>query len=116
MATNDSPSASQEEEYRTVRVDGVKRLAELEGIIGEFQQTLEGLMAERDALAWKVEHHSLVLNPVRRVPNDILREIFLCACARSAEKPSHVYLCPPTFLAAVCRSWNRIVVTFPLLW
>ncbi|KAF8894978.1 hypothetical protein CPB85DRAFT_1230022, partial [Mucidula mucida] len=116
MTTNDPPSESQEEEFRRIRVDGVKRLAELEAIIGELQQALEGVMAERDALAWKVEHHRLVLNPVRRLPADILREIFLFACARKFEHPSHFYLIPPTFLAAVCRSWNHIVVTFPQLW
>ncbi|KAF9020883.1 hypothetical protein BDZ89DRAFT_924838, partial [Hymenopellis radicata] len=93
-----------------------ERLAELETIIEELQQTLEGVMVERDALAWKVEHHRLVLNPVRRLPADILREIFLFACARSTKDLSHFYLIPPTFLAAVCRSWNHIAVTSPLLW
>ncbi|KAF9020870.1 hypothetical protein BDZ89DRAFT_924818, partial [Hymenopellis radicata] len=77
LATNDPPSASQEEEFRSIRVDGVKRLAELEAIVEELQQSLEGVVAERDALAWKVQHHRLVLNPVRRLPADILREIFL---------------------------------------
>ncbi|KAF9020879.1 hypothetical protein BDZ89DRAFT_991657, partial [Hymenopellis radicata] len=116
MATNDPPSPSQEEEFRSIRVNGVKRLAELDTIIGELQQTLEGVMVERDALAWKVEHHRLVLNPVRRLPADILREIFLFACARNTKNPSHFYLVPPRFLAGVCRSWNDITVTFPRLW
>ncbi|KAF9017751.1 hypothetical protein BDZ89DRAFT_960811, partial [Hymenopellis radicata] len=47
---------------------------------------------------------------------DILREIFLFACARSTKGPSHFYIIPPSLLTAVCRSWNHIAVTFPQLW
>ncbi|KAF8894965.1 hypothetical protein CPB85DRAFT_1230029, partial [Mucidula mucida] len=116
LATNDPPSAKQQEDFLRYRVDGVKRLTELETIIAESQQALEGAMAERDALTGNLKHHRLVLNPVRRLPADVLREIFLFACARISEEPFRFHFIPPSFLAAVCRSWHDIAVTFPQLW
>ncbi|KAF8987838.1 hypothetical protein BDZ89DRAFT_913440, partial [Hymenopellis radicata] len=116
LATNDPPSDSQDKEFRQIRIDGTKHLADLDETIGEMQQALEGLMIERAALAWKVKNCRLVLNPVRRLPVEILSKIFLFACARSTKNPSHFYIIPPTFLTSVCRSWNHIAATFPQLW
>ncbi|KAF9017752.1 hypothetical protein BDZ89DRAFT_369567 [Hymenopellis radicata] len=64
LATNDPPSASQDAEFRQIVVDGAKHLADIDEAIGQMRQALEGLMDERDALAWKVQNCRLVLNPV----------------------------------------------------
>ncbi|KAF8909144.1 hypothetical protein CPB85DRAFT_753724 [Mucidula mucida] len=116
LATNDPPSSSEDEEFRQIRHDGAKHLSDLDETIGEMREALEGLMIEREALAWKVQNCGLVLNPVRRLPADILHEIFLFACERSAKNPSHYYIVAPTILTSVCRSWNHIAATDPQLW
>ncbi|KAF9006404.1 hypothetical protein BDZ89DRAFT_1048714 [Hymenopellis radicata] len=70
-----------------------------------MQQALEGLMIERDVLAWKVQNCRLVLTPVRQLPADVLHEIFLFACARSTKiLPISTPFRPPYFRVSLMES------------
>ncbi|KAJ6578062.1 hypothetical protein B0H19DRAFT_932621, partial [Mycena capillaripes] len=45
----------------------------------KFQKRLAQLNAERVALAADIDAHSALLLPIRRVPDDVLREIFVAS-------------------------------------
>ncbi|KAF9034004.1 hypothetical protein BDZ89DRAFT_1158151 [Hymenopellis radicata] len=107
LTSNEQPSDLQEAEFRQVRLEGRKRLAVLDAEIEEEQQRLVDLLAQRDGLAWKIEHHNLVLNPVRRIPPDILRTIFSFATSIGIS---------PYQITAICRSWRHVATSFSCLW
>ncbi|KAF9019438.1 hypothetical protein BDZ89DRAFT_928580, partial [Hymenopellis radicata] len=107
LTSNEQPSDLQETEFRQVRLEGRKRLALLDAEIEEEQQKLVDLLAQRDGLAWKIEHHNLVLNPVRRIPPDILRNIFSFATSIGVR---------PYEITAICRSWRHVATSFGCLW
>lgn len=123
LKTNNAPTEAQENAARQLRLDGRERLAELDSMIDGAQRALDSLVQERDDLQWRLDVNKLVLNPVRRLPPDILREIFLYAVAATYPQVStHM---PPTSsisgvgpggLTAVCRLWFDTATTSPELW
>ncbi|KAJ6493320.1 hypothetical protein C8R45DRAFT_1212700 [Mycena sanguinolenta] len=84
---------------------------------------IERLVAERDALKQYCDQCSSVLAPVKRLPIEILVEIFtLCSstprlfCDWTQDVSDPVDQPHPMNLLQVCSSWYEIVVGTPSLW
>ncbi|KAF9020878.1 hypothetical protein BDZ89DRAFT_1164038 [Hymenopellis radicata] len=107
IASNEAPSDAQEAKLRRLRLDGRNRLERLDALIKETQQTLADLQARRGALASQMVQHDIVLHPIRRVPPDVLCEIFSLATSIGVT---------PYQITAICRSWRQIATSFHLLW
>ncbi|KAH8824553.1 hypothetical protein DL96DRAFT_1468207, partial [Flagelloscypha sp. PMI_526] len=65
--------------------------------------------------------HISLLAPVRRLPVDVLSEIFLFSCSQGLvfnAGPDNRVACeaPVLLLSAVCHFWRNIVLTQPSLW
>lgn len=83
-----------------------------------LHQQLAALESEKALLNNSVRPHDLVLSPIRRVPDDVLREIFLDCLPPEMERylfvtsASHA----PMLLTHVCRRWRRVSTSYSLLW
>ncbi|PBK65145.1 hypothetical protein ARMSODRAFT_444836 [Armillaria solidipes] len=127
LRTNLPPSEAQEAFFRETRRTGKPRLAELEMRIADAQAKLDVLLQERDSLVWNLQRCTDVLNPVRRLPSDVLCEIF--AHSMTGGKNSYSiypfsgagtrrkYSIPCQWrLGMVCMNWRHTVLNYPWLW
>ncbi|KAJ7624569.1 hypothetical protein FB45DRAFT_923710 [Roridomyces roridus] len=90
------------------------RLNALDDEIAVLQKRLDALNADRDDLVAYVESHNALLSPVRRLPLDIIQEIFVAClpdrnCLMSATEA-------PVLLGRICSSWRAISLSTPRLW
>ncbi|KAJ7765761.1 hypothetical protein B0H16DRAFT_1524297 [Mycena metata] len=73
------------------------------------------LQRERDFLATSIDAHKALITPVRRLPLDIIQEIFLAClpahrnCVMSATEA-------PVLLGRICSLWRAISLNMPRLW
>ncbi|KAF7357905.1 hypothetical protein MVEN_00836800 [Mycena venus] len=79
-----------------------------------MRKALDKLSEERDALSAYVEAHEALVSPIRRLPLDILEEIFMAClpdrnCVMSAQEA-------PVILGRICSSWRTISLSTPRLW
>ena len=82
--------------------------ATLAQIVQESQYAINELQAQRAELQKQVAKTLAYLSPIRRLPLELLREIFM----RSFED----HPCSAWVLAAVCTSWRRLALRIPLIW
>ncbi|KAF7352510.1 hypothetical protein MVEN_01215900 [Mycena venus] len=99
------------------RVDA--RLADLDEEIGRLEDRLQQLEAERTSLSHYRAQNLAILSPLRRIPFEVLAEIFLCTLssawywvdfggARVTESP--------WLLTHISRRWRAVPCSTPSLW
>ncbi|KAJ6493817.1 hypothetical protein DFH09DRAFT_1206939 [Mycena vulgaris] len=80
-----------------------------------MEKALDKLKAERDSLVGYVEAHKALISPARRLPLDIIQEIFVACipthrnCVMSASEA-------PVLLGRICSSWRAISLSTPRIW
>ncbi|KAF8157136.1 hypothetical protein B0H34DRAFT_488382 [Crassisporium funariophilum] len=82
--------------------------ATLAEIIRESKYAISELEAQRSTLEDQESRTLAYLSPIRRLPTELLREIFMWSFE---DHP-----CSAWVLAAVCPSWRRQALRIPLIW
>ncbi|PPQ78248.1 hypothetical protein CVT25_011707 [Psilocybe cyanescens] len=82
--------------------------ATLAQILRESQYAISELQAQRSILENKLAKTMAYLSPIRRLPTELLREIFMWT---SEDHP-----CSAWVLAAVSASWRRLALRIPVIW
>lgn len=77
-------------------------------IVADSKCAINELVRERLAMEDQVFRTMAYLSPIRRLPNELLREIFLC---HFEEYPVCAW-----GLAAVCTMWRRLALSMPRIW
>ena len=77
-------------------------------IVRESRFAIEELVRERRALEDIARHTLAYLSPMKRLPLELLREIFL-RCFQN-------HPCAAWVLASVCSSWRRLALKIPVIW
>jgi hypothetical protein len=77
-------------------------------IIAESQCAISLLQREKDVIESQVRDLEAYLAPIRRLPEELLREVF------SWSFDSHP--CAAWVLSAVCRNWRRLAIGMPRIW
>ncbi|KAJ6601061.1 hypothetical protein DFH09DRAFT_1126652, partial [Mycena vulgaris] len=96
-------------------VEPTLRLERLDGDIADMQKAIDKLKAERESLAAYVQAHRALISPVRRIPLDLLQEIFM-ACLPAHRNCVMSTLESPVLLSRICSSWRAISLSTPRLW
>ncbi|KAJ7755541.1 hypothetical protein B0H16DRAFT_716960 [Mycena metata] len=115
LHTNVIPSAQECARIPDILVQPRKDLATIEEEIQRTQQKLDELKYRREVLATDIDAHLALLSPVRRLPDDILREIFVTSLA-STHNAIIASREAPLLLCQVCSDWRKIAFTTPRLW
>ncbi|KAJ7633449.1 hypothetical protein DFH06DRAFT_692477 [Mycena polygramma] len=108
LGTNYCPSDEEVLEIQRILVEPTLRMKRLDDEIAK-------LVAERDRLGAFVKAHNALISPIRRLPLDIVQEIFLAClpthrnCVMSASEA-------PVLLGRICSSWRAISLSTPTLW
>ncbi|KAK6996921.1 hypothetical protein R3P38DRAFT_1948158 [Favolaschia claudopus] len=92
-----------------------RQLLSLESEIAKLQKSIEKLEETRRDLSTYVEAHKALISPIRRMPLDVLSEIFVAClpthrnCVMSASEA-------PILLGHICSSWRTLSLCTPRLW
>ncbi|KAK7006026.1 hypothetical protein R3P38DRAFT_1727211 [Favolaschia claudopus] len=115
LHTNYCASDDEILELKELLVEPKLRLAKLESEILSLRQKLDGLVEERDSLDTYIERHNALMAPIRRMPLDVLEQIFIAClpthrnCVMSAQEA-------PVLLGRVCSSWKGLAFSIAQLW
>ncbi|KAJ6475907.1 hypothetical protein DFH09DRAFT_1293237 [Mycena vulgaris] len=115
LGTNYCPQDAEIAEIKALIVEPGLRLKCLDDEITDLQQALAKLKEEHSRLGTYIEGHMALISPARRLPLDIIQEIFLACipthrnCVMSATEA-------PVLLGRICSSWRTISLSTPRLW
>ncbi|KAJ7845416.1 hypothetical protein B0H14DRAFT_2203316, partial [Mycena olivaceomarginata] len=73
------------------------------------------LQARRLQLSAYVADHEALISPIRQLPVDIIREIFI-ACIPTDQNPVMSVKMAPLLLSRICSGWRTIALSTPRLW
>ncbi|KAJ6617478.1 hypothetical protein B0H10DRAFT_1320760 [Mycena sp. CBHHK59/15] len=118
LFTNSPPSDSEAQEAQGIIADEKQRLHLLdEKIVYIQRKLLVPLLQQRDEAQQRIDQHACVLAPVRRMPSEILCDIFyLTLLSAELSYGSFETSESPWVLTHVCRHWRNIAISFPSLW
>ncbi len=127
---NDAPVGAERTDLEAVVREGERYLAHLQQRISLTRNTLESLLEEQNRAVKHISGSKSVLNPVRRLPPEILSHIFL-SCLLPDDELLHPgdgveetlalldslnIKNPPWNLSYVTSQWRRAALTTPRLW
>jgi hypothetical protein len=100
------------DETTTSRADLDRKIeaaeAQLAQIIADSRCAIEQLQREREALDEKISRARAYMSPIRRLPSELLRHIFMMNFDE--------YPCCAWILSSVCLQWRRLALSMPKLW
>ncbi|KAJ7646462.1 hypothetical protein FB45DRAFT_890525, partial [Roridomyces roridus] len=114
FGTNYCPTDEEIVAIQSLIIGPSLRVHALDDEIAALHQKLDALKEERDGVIAYVESHKALLSPVRRLPLDIVQEIFVTClpdrnCVMSATEA-------PMLLGRICSSWRAISLSTPRIW
>lgn len=80
----------------------------LSQLVSDSQSAINDMQKERLALEKQVESTMGYIAPIRRLPQELLRGIFLFGFED--------YPCCAWVLSAVCSLWRRMALSMPIIW
>ncbi|KAJ7635767.1 hypothetical protein DFH06DRAFT_1220366 [Mycena polygramma] len=111
LTSNEVPLDAEIRAVGTIVADGQQQADALNAQITDLQTILTRLVRKRDETVERVLRHSAILAPVRRVPMELLCEIFALTLLGDDTAGR-----PPWYLAHICRSWRFSALAYPSLW
>ncbi|KAJ7253489.1 hypothetical protein C8J57DRAFT_1659532 [Mycena rebaudengoi] len=115
LHTNTVPDDAECQQIRDFLVEPRKEVAHLAEQIARTQRLLDDLRRERDDLTEFIDAHLALVSPARRLPDDVVREIFVASlpanrnCAISVKES-------PLLLCRICQSWRHLALSTPQMW
>ncbi|KAJ7220971.1 hypothetical protein C8J57DRAFT_1149001 [Mycena rebaudengoi] len=98
-------------------VDPCKQVAELTGQIERLQELLVELARKRDVLNGFIDGHLALVSPARRLPDDIVRGIFVAFLPSNEFRNCTIYsMESPILICQICRAWRSLALSTPGLW
>ncbi|KAJ7584212.1 hypothetical protein C8J56DRAFT_952942 [Mycena floridula] len=122
IGSNNPPSHVQEAPFRKMLRERVNDLRDLDERIATMRRDLEMLVRQRANKRREVEEHKSVLHPIRRLPKEIMCEIFLSFVdedlesqwqeeASSLDALSTIWTLP-----RVSAHWRSVALSFSRMW
>ncbi|KAJ7186216.1 hypothetical protein GGX14DRAFT_619329, partial [Mycena pura] len=108
LVTNSAPSDVQINEIQCFIGSAEAKISIIDNQIAQMQRTLDRLGSRRVQLQDLVQSHRSVVSTIRRLPTDILGEIFSHASRSRLHSPEAL-----SHLVGVCERWRAIVLASP---
>ncbi|KAJ7634642.1 hypothetical protein FB45DRAFT_470961 [Roridomyces roridus] len=115
LGTNYCPTVDETIAIKTLLIEPLLQMKRLDTKIAELQQALSKLLEKREGLQTYVQAHEALLSPIRRMPADVVQEIFKAClpthrnCVMDASEA-------PLLLGRVCSAWRTLSLATPRLW
>lgn len=91
--------------------DGVRRLDQK---VARLLAAADDARAERDTLQTFIDCHKVILSPVRRIPPEIISEIFLHTCGYRYDVFNSRE--GPWVLGQICSRWRAVALNCSTIW
>ncbi|KAJ7076709.1 hypothetical protein C8R44DRAFT_565689, partial [Mycena epipterygia] len=111
LTSNDVPLDSALPHIHRIITNELDRIDVLDPQIDNLRAALAHLVQRRDAAAESARQHRAIISCVRRVPPELICEIFALTFF-SGPRPKD----PPWHLGHICRSWRESALSYPILW
>ncbi|CAK5270549.1 unnamed protein product [Mycena citricolor] len=108
LGTNYAPNDQESSQIRDLLLVPSAKIAQID-------LEIAALSVRRSELARLVAAHTALLSPIRRLPPDVLREIFLW-CLPTSHHPTMSVRHAPLLLGRVCGLWREVALATPRLW
>ncbi|KAK6996923.1 hypothetical protein R3P38DRAFT_3068506 [Favolaschia claudopus] len=115
LGTNYCPLDDEVLEIRSLIAEPTRQLLVLDEEISQLQKSIEKLTDKRKTLSGYIEEHKALISPIRRIPQDVLSEIFF-ACLPTHRNCVMTTSEAPLLLGRVCSSWRTLSLSTPRLW
>ncbi|KAJ7689312.1 hypothetical protein B0H17DRAFT_1331836 [Mycena rosella] len=116
LESNDPPFDSDTLSIRQIISGRQAHLAALDAQLNALRNEMDRLSAERDKTVECIRHHTAVISPIRRLPPELLCEIFAATLPGTRRVGITTVNCPPWRLAHICSPWRAVAVADPFLW
>ncbi|KAJ7689314.1 hypothetical protein B0H17DRAFT_937479, partial [Mycena rosella] len=116
LESNDPPFDSDTLSIRQIISGRQAHLAALDAQLNALRNEMDRLSAERDKTVECIRHHTAVISPIRRLPPELLCEIFAATLPGTRRVGTTTVNCPPWRLAHICSPWRAVAVADPFLW
>jgi len=115
LKSNQAPSDDVISTINSIITEPNAKLFSISAEIEKTRRRLEELESEKHAILKTLKPYHIILSPARRLPPDMLQEIF-CRCLRIDQYPTMSAKDAPLLLTRVCRMWRDVAVSTPQLW
>jgi hypothetical protein len=115
LHTNFVPSDEECRRIRDLVVAPVDELEETKKELTRLKSEFDKLARRRDESTEYIDLHLALMSPARRLPEDIVREIFT-ASLPSDRHPRMSCESSPLLLCGICHDWRRLALSMPRLW
>ncbi|KAJ7181025.1 hypothetical protein C8R46DRAFT_1187263 [Mycena filopes] len=115
LGTNYCPLDDEVLQIRALLTAPLSRLKQIDDQIAELQKAIDELVEERERVASFAEPHKDLISPFRRLPLDVIQEIFV-ACLPTHRNCVMSALEAPVLLGRICSAWRIISLGTPQLW
>ncbi|KAK0218443.1 hypothetical protein EDD85DRAFT_354208 [Armillaria nabsnona] len=117
LKSNNPPLQTERVQLESVIGECHGFLVGLQERIAQTRAALEVLLDEERRIERTIESCKTIVRPIRRIPEDIVREIFLtCFGIEGEGKDSLDRNFTPLILSQVCRDWRSIALSTSRLW
>ncbi|SJL02796.1 uncharacterized protein ARMOST_06133 [Armillaria ostoyae] len=118
LKLNDSPLQAECVHLEGVISEGRILLAGLKERITQHRDALEALLDQEKHVEQVIESCKAIVHPIRRIPDDIVREIFLTSFGVDAREGKDTLdkSFAPLILSQVCRDWRPTALSTSRLW
>ncbi|KDR77287.1 hypothetical protein GALMADRAFT_246625 [Galerina marginata CBS 339.88] len=115
LRSNDPPSEATISQVKGLLLKPSAELLATDAEIQRLDLVMNSLKHKRDALQRSINDFNTILSPVRRLPVDILHEIFY-HCLPTHRNPVMDASEAPVLLTRICSSWRTIALSSPSIW
>ncbi|KAJ7181007.1 hypothetical protein C8R46DRAFT_1187253 [Mycena filopes] len=115
LGTNYCPLDDEVLQIRALLTAPLSRLKQIDDQIAELQKAIDELVEERERVRSFVDPHQDLISPFRRLPLDVVQEIFV-ACLPTHRNCVMSALEAPVLLGRICSAWRSISLGTPRLW
>ncbi|KAJ7442992.1 hypothetical protein FB451DRAFT_1437904 [Mycena latifolia] len=115
LGTNYCPQDEEIVQIHTLLIEPTLQLKYLDDEIAVLQKALDKLAEERAGISAYVDAHKALISPARRLPLDVIQEIFV-ACLPTHRNCVMSAVEAPVLLGRICSSWRSISLSTPRLW
>nr|GAT54334.1 predicted protein [Mycena chlorophos] len=106
--TNFYPTDEETDKIRALLIEPLAQLIAID-------EQIASLLEQRKSVAAYVADHQALITPLRRLPTDILEQIFL-ACLPTDRLAGMISSDAPLLLSQICSEWRRVALSLPRLW
>ncbi|KAJ7648349.1 hypothetical protein DFH06DRAFT_575122 [Mycena polygramma] len=116
LQTNNPPADAEIPVLVDLTANARQSIDTLNARIKKLTTTLDQLMSERDDLAERVQQCTSALSPIRRLPPEIVHEIFSWTLRRTRRVAGRAPSGAPWYLGQISGIWREIALGLPSLW